>query len=381
MQAQTSSPRQANNILAWAIAAFGVALMVLLLLSFMADSRPAPTSEVAGTTSSRVAYLEFGLTSDVLWISDPSTPLEGQALFEIPHAPEYGVLPSISPTGDRFAYTALPEGLTSPGPDSPAELWVASIIPGLEPLLLAESIDLLVPPVWTPDGESLVYRRSAVGPHTLALAGVDGAEERIVAYSETEALFPVAFKDDGAILLYAGLNQDDGSRLYEVELSTGVATEVATLSPALTRDWKLSPDGTQLAFLEVAFDDASVASRASVLNLATGNVVPLTAARDVAFSPTWNDRSELAIGVFNADTLESGLLIVDGQSRATLEGPVSGFDVPLSYSAAAGAYLVRAFENDSVTAPGRSSLVLVGDDGERRTIAEGEVTLVGWTHP
>jgi dipeptidyl aminopeptidase/acylaminoacyl peptidase len=379
MQAQTS-PRQANNVWAWVIAGFGVILMVLLLLSFMADAQPSPTSEVAGANSNRVAYLQFGLAADTLWLADPAAPQERQELLTIPHAAEYGILPSISPDGERFAYTALPAGLSSPGPDSPAELWIAALDAG-QPRMLAKGVDLLVPPLWTPDSASVIYRRSDTGTHTLAITSAGGGEERIIAYSETEALFPVAFVRDGAGLFYVGLNEDEGSHLYEVDLNSGVPAQVATLSPGLTRDWALSPEGTRLAFLEIAFTDAEVVSRASVLELGTGDVLPLTSAEDVAFAPVWSDAGELAIGVFDQATSESALLIVNGESRTEIAGSERGFDVPLAYNAAADAYLVTAFENDSIIAPGRSTLVLVGADGERKTIAEGEVILVGWTHP
>ena len=380
MQVQTS-PRQANNVLAWVVAGFGVILMALLLLSFMADTRPPTTSEVAGASSDRVAYLQFGLTSDTLWLFDPAGPLDRRELLSIPHAAEYGILPSISPDGGRFAYTALPEGLAAPGPDSPAELWVAAIDGAGQPRRLAQGVDLLVPPLWTPDGVSMVYRRSDAGAHTLAITGVAGGEERIAAYSETEALFPVGFLNEGTSLLFAGLSELEGSRLYAVELSSGVEAQVATLSQALTRDWVLSPDGTRLAFLEIAFSETDVASRAAVLDIETGAIVRMTSAGEVAFGPVWSDAGELAVGVFDADTREAALLVVDGESRSRIAGPETGFDLPLAYNATAGAYLVRSFENDSITAPGRSTLVLAGADGERKTIAEGEVTLVGWTRP
>lgn len=354
--------------------------MVLLLLSFMADSRSSP-SDGSGTTSTGIAYLAFGLTADTLRVADPSRPGASKVLFEIPHAAEYGILPSISPAGDRFAYTALPEGVMSPGPETPAELWMASLDAGSKPRLLADDVDLLVEPVWTPDGLSVVYRRSADGPHTLALGDVDGGEERIVAYSETEALFPIAFDAGGASLYYVGLNETDGSRLYEIDLGSGMSHEIATLADGLTRDWQLSPDGSQLAFLEVAFEEASMASRASVLDIGTGEVTELTPADEIAFGPVWGKGGDLAIGTFDAATQEAGLLVVDGMSRSTIDGPSSGFHVPLSYDASADAYLVRTFENDSVTSPGRSALVLLGLDGKRTTIAEGEVTFVGWTHP
>jgi dipeptidyl aminopeptidase/acylaminoacyl peptidase len=363
------------------IAGFGVILMVLLLLSFMADSQTSPTSQVAGANSERVAYLQFGLTADTLWLADPAAPAGRNELLTIPHATEYGILPSLSPDGERFAYTALPEGLPSPGPDSPAKLWLASLDTAEAPLLLAEDVDLLVPPLWTPDGESVVYRRSEAGSHTLATGPITGGEERIVAYSDTEALFPVGFLGSGASLLVVGLSEEGGSHLYQVSMASGVEKDLATLSPGLTRDWALSPDGTRLAYLEIAFADAVVASRALVLDLGSGEIVPMTSAGEVAFGPVWSDAGQLAIGTFAPATLEASLLLIDGESRSRLAGQATGFDVPLTYSPTTDAYLVSAFENDSITAPGRSTLTLVAGDGERKTIAEGEVTLVGWTHP
>jgi hypothetical protein len=368
------------------IAGFGVILMVLLLLSFIADSQTSPTSQVAGTNSDRVAYLQFGLTADALWLADATLPADREELLTIPHAAEYGILPSLSPDGERFAYTALPEGMASPGPDSPAELWLASIDSSAgdtaaAPLLLAEDVDLLVPPLWTPDGESVVYRRSEAGAHTLATGPITGGEERIVAYSDTEALFPVGFLSGGATLLVIALNEDEGSHLYQVSMASGVEKDLATLSPGLTRDWALSPDGTRLAYLEIAVDNAVVASRVLVLDIGSGEIVPMTSADEVAFGPVWSDAGQLAIGTFAPSTGEASLLLIDGDSRSRLAGPATGFDVPLTYSPTTDAYIVSAFENDSITAPGRSTLTLVGGDGERKTITEGEVTLVGWTHP
>jgi Tol biopolymer transport system component len=362
------------------LAILGVVLMVLLLLSFMADSQRPATSDVAAAQSNRVAYMQFGIDADTLRLADPSDPSTADTLLTIPHAAEYGILPRMSPDHTRFAYTALPAGVPSPGPDSPAELWVATMTNDA-PSRLADGLDLLVPPMWTPDGSSLVYRRSTNGNQTLAMMDSNGGEERIVAYSETEALFPVGFVSDSGELLYVGLNDSDGSHLYRVELATGVATQIGTLSPGLTREWSLSPDGTRLAYLDIAFSETQIASQAYAMEVATGTTTPITSNDEVAFGPIWSDAGQLAIGTFNEATQDAALLIVDGDSRSTVAGPASGFDVPLAYSPAAGAYLVSSFENDSITSPGRSTLTLVKADGTRETIAEGEVTLVGWTHP
>ena len=380
MQAQ-SPPRQANNLLAWVIAALGVTLLLLLLLSFMAEAQPPASSEVAGATSNRIAYLEFGLNADTLWLADPAAPTERREVLKVHHASQYGALPSISPDGAHFAYTALPDGLARPKPDSPAGLWVAPIEEGARPRQIADDIDLMVAPLWTPDGASLLYRRSTEGAHVLALTALDGSEERVVARSDVESLFPVGFAHGGETLYYAGISDRGGTHLYAVSPAGGAETRVAKLSPGLTRDWTLSPDGTRLAYLEIAFSEAEVASRASVLDVESGAAVPLTSTDEVALGPLWSDSTELTVGVFKPGASESSLLRVDGASRSHINGPATGFNVPVAYDAKTDTYLVRAFENDSITAPGRSVLVLVGPDGERTTVAEGEVSLVGWIRP
>jgi Tol biopolymer transport system component len=347
----------------------------------MAETRPRATSEVAGVTTTRLAYIEFGLTRDTLWLADTSSPGDREQVLTIPHAASYGVLATVSPDGARFAYTALPEDLARPKPDSPAGLWIATLDGRTEPRLLADDIDLLVAPLWTPDGASLVYRRSAGGAHMLAITDAEDGAERVLASSEEEALFPIGFSPMGTSLYFAGLSERGGTRLYEVSPATGGEREVATLSASLTRDWALSPDGSRLAYLEIAFTEVAVASRASVLDIATGQTVPVTSPDEVAFGPVWSATGELAIGVFDPSTGEASILVFAGESSSRLDGPPEGFDVPLAYDPVTGSYVARTFENDSVTAPGRSSLTLIGPGGERTTIAEGETSLVGWIRP
>jgi len=43
-----------------------------------------------------------------------------------------------------------------------------------------------------------------------------------------------------------------------------------------------------------------------------------------------------------------------------------------------GRLAVRAFDGDSITNPGRSTLVLIDEGGKRLKIADGEVTFLGW---
>jgi len=235
--------------------------------------------------------------------------------------------------------------------------------------------------VWSADSRSLVYRRSTATGYVLAIIPVAGGEERVLATSDTSALFPVGFATNGAAMYYVAIDESSGSRLFETDLTTGVSKFVAALSLGLTRDWSLSPDGTKVAYLEIGMGPDAVSSRALVFDFASAKAEAVTDRTTSAFSPVWSADGDLVIGSLDETNRTAGLLTVDTTSRTVLEGPARGFEVPLAVGPAGSIYIVRAFENASSYSPGRSSLALVGADGARQTIATGEVTFVGWTNP
>jgi hypothetical protein len=377
MQAKTHSP-QLSNIATWLFAVLGVCLLVVLMLSFALEPRRPFAGGAAAAPTGRIAYFEFGLTADTLWLADPADLSKRQRLHTIFHAPEFGVIPAASPDGSRFAYTLLPPETPLPSHDAPAELWLASLS-GSEPILLARNVDLLVEPVWTPDSSAIVYRRSNAEGSFLLTLPANGGEERILAYSSTSALFPIAFAPTGSRLFFTGLDQS-GSRLLAVDVLSGVSSEIARLSNGLTRDWALSPDGRQLAYLAMSFTPADVSSRAYLLDLLSGANQPLTGAGVDAFSPVWNRDGLLVIGSLGREG-DARLLNFDKGVRSQVEGPERGFEVPLSMAPSSAGYLVRSFEGSSVVSPGRSRLTLLDASGVRHTIATGEVTFVGWINP
>lgn len=259
MQAGTTSPRlRASDIASVLLIVFGVGFLVLLLLSFALESKPHSSTGTAatGAPAGHIAYFEFGLTADTLWLADPVKPSQREKAFVVPHAREFGVVPSLSPDGRSLVYAALAANLAAPAPDSPAGLWLAAISRDAQPRLLVNGVDLRVPAVWSPDGSSLVYRRSDADGYSLATIPVAGGEERILARADSQAaLFPVGFSPDGSRFYHMALSEA-GSRLYSVELATGVQSDLAQLSPGLTREWSLSKDGTRLAFLAMNYGPA-----------------------------------------------------------------------------------------------------------------------------
>lgn len=371
MHARATFAKRANAFL-WLVAAAGAGLIGVL--SFAAADLPSLVSSGgAATGDGRVAYLQFGETADLLWLAPADDPDRREGLLRLPHAREFGVLPSLAPDGRRFAYTALPPETPEPTPETPADLWLAPVA-AAEPTLLARGVDLLVPPVWSPDGGSVVARRSGTGFALVAFATAGGGERLLVA-SEA-ALFPVAFSPSGERLYYVALSAA-GSHLWAFDLAAGAATPVARLAEGLTRDWALSPAGDRLAFLALNVTAERVSTRAFVLDLATGAVTPVGDRIADAFHPVWAPDGALAMGSLRPGSAAAGLLVVREGRATRLAGPRRGFDVPLA-ATADGRFIVRVFDGSSATDPGRPQLALVTEDGRRQPLVSGEVTLLGW---
>jgi hypothetical protein len=379
MQANTTSPRlRVSDVASWLAALFGVVFLILLLLSFALETRaPTSTPATGATSGGRVAYFEFGLTADTLWLASAADPSSREAAFTASHAREFGVVPSISPTGRHVVYTALPSSTAAPGPDAPADLWYAPLSAGAEPQLIASGVDLLVKPVWSPDAKRVVYRRSDATGYQFVEMQFEGGPERIlVTASAGDALFPIGFTPDGAKLYHAALS-DAGSLLLAFDTASGGIIPVAQLSDGLTRDWALSPDGTQLAFLAMTFTPEAINSRAYVLDLQTAEVEPLTDLHVSAFGAVWDRQGALVIGTLTPGGEGSFVRVQDGRTSQVL-GPDAGFDVPLAYLPD-GAFLVRAFEGTTASAPGRASLTLIDATGARHVLSTRDVSLVGWS--
>jgi hypothetical protein len=363
--APTSPPLRLIGALGLLFVLTGLALLARELIV------PPAAAPAAGPVE-YVVYAEFGLTADSVYRANAARPSERTRLHVIPHAREFGIVAATSPDGGAFAYTALPAGTLAPAPDTPAELWLAPLEDGA-PRKLAGGFDLRVRPVWSPDGGTIIARRSASDDAAYDLVGVDartGAE--VVLARSASAPFPAGFSPAGDALYYATIDSA-GSELHRVDLAGLASSQVARLSDGLTRDWALSPDSSRLAYLSLLPQGAGrFASRVQVLDLASGAIAPSVDGGD-EFGPSWTPAGALTLG-----RLESGkgALVVDGVSSA----PADGFDVPLAWSRSGSNLAIRVFDGVSLTAPGTASLVTLGADGKRHTIANGEVTFIGWTY-
>ncbi len=269
----TAAPRH-SGLATWALLALALALLLSLVAGFFME-QAAPRAAVSSAgAGERVAYLEFGRGADSLWLADPARPADRVLIRRIDHAPDFGALATLAPGGGSLAYTLLPPDTVAPAPDALAELWVAPLAGDGEPRLLAGGVDLLVPPVWSADGATVVFRRSRPDFQIAGLDLVSGAERTLVV-SAGAALFPVAFAPNGR-LLYVALD-GDGSRLFAVA-ADGSSELIAPLADGLTRDWSLAPAGDRLAYLELTFSATELSSRARILDLGTGRIGAATGA-------------------------------------------------------------------------------------------------------
>lgn len=367
-------------------AAAVIAVSAFLLWHFAFDSREAPTQSIAVATGApQIVFSEFGPNTDTIWAASADNPSHRTAIAVVEHAPEYGIFPSLSPDGRRIAYTVLPPGGAA-DIDAPAELWVINA-DGSDRRLLAADADLPVTPVWSPDSGSLVIRRSApahnaAGSFRLLRIGLFGGET-LLAQADA-ALFPVGFSADGAVFYFVRLSPN-GTDLGSVASGGGAATAVAHLSDGFARDWRLSPDGTRLAYLAPTSDGVTSFYGAVVLDLAGGASMMKAAAIGSKgnFSPVWHPSGQkLTVGRVGEAGRPAGALqiaVAAAGGAQALAAPARGFDVPLAWSPDGGYLAVRSFEGGSPASPGRSWVMLTDGSGERQKLSSvSDVEIAGW---
>ena len=327
---------------------------------------------------------EFGMVQDTLWSVSARDPQHRQPLARVPHAPGYGINAALSPDGRSVAYTALPPDLANPSADSPAELWLLDLSTG-DARVLAADADLLVAPVWAPDGRSLVFRRSypaenAAGAFELVRATLDGGQA-VLARADA-ALFPVGFTPDGA-LLYTQVSPV-GTDLGRAA-GGSPAEALSHLSDDFTRDWRLSPDSRRLAFLAPRPSAEGMVPRAMVADLSEGagrlsvHIREADGGPAIDLGPAWHPGGDLTLGRLSPGRERSGAVRLDDEGSRALPGPERGFDVPIAWSPDGRLLAVRNFEGSSAVDPGRARLELVKEDGGRRPVnLGGDVAVVGW---
>jgi hypothetical protein len=140
------------------------------------------------------------------------------------------------------------------------------------------------------------------------------------------------------------------------------------LSTGITRDWQLSPDGAQLAFIEASLD-GGLQYLPRVVSLVPGLVEAqsLTVDSGQALGIAW------APGA-SAPTFGTEPSLLPG--GAALAQSESGFDIPLSYSPTGDSLVVERWTGGSFADAGDARFEVVS--GNERTQLPGASRFFGW---
>lgn len=365
------------------LAAFGVALAAgwFLLAGRGGDDAPGATY--------RLVFAEFGLLTDRVYVAAPDAPEDRTLVASVPHARGWALTPAPAMAGDLTAFTVLPPE-AQPRRDSPAELWLLDVRSGALTRLAGDA-DLLAAPVFDPDGEALLYRRTrADGSQQLVRVEIETRARRPLYEASTQfGVYPVALEADGTAL-YVELSTR-GTELYRVREGADPDL-VAHASDHVARDWALSPDRTSLAYLAPEVSAERVVHRAQVVSLTSGGEArPASpeapgAVLSEQFSPAWTpDGRGLTVGVEAFPDINAAAVTLaiggsgDDGIPDVLAPPEQGFDVPLGWSPGGRYLAVRSFDGRDAAEPGRESLVVIPVDGERVTVAgESDLIFIGW---
>lgn len=377
-----------NVVLATAVAAIGVIAVVSLVARdrFTSGDGDGATIEVAGTPL--VVFAEFGANEDQIYTAPADAPEDRTLHATVAHAPGWGINPGTSSAGPLVAYTVLPED-ADPSRESPAELWVLDVAKD-ELTRLARDADLLVAPVFTDGGRSLLYRRSEGAEQEVVRVDVEGLTREVVHAEQTSfGIFPIGHR--GAELVFARLSTE-GTDVYAVQQG-GAPEFLVHASDDIARDWRLSPDGGALSFLAPVTEAERVVYRAQIVSLdsrepvalagvdATGTPEGSASVATEQYSPVWTpDGSGITVGqeAFVDESEPAVVLGLDG-SRTELVTPAFGFDVPIAWSTDGRYLAVRSFDGRNSVQPGLQRTEIVDREGARFAIdVPSEVIFLGW---
>jgi hypothetical protein len=381
-------------------------------------------------TDYRFVYSEYGQEADVIWSIKPDDPADRVEVAKVPHKAGWAIVPALSPDGKKIAYNAMPEDGTFPNADGVTH--ILDLASGKSELV-AEGVDLLTTPRWSPDGGLLFLRRNLEEETTVVLLDlrepVEGEDklppERMVLrqhVSDVLSYIPLGFDAASATMYFAQIQggTESGSYLGRYAPATGEAVATATaiadatatatvgapsplpspaaspaplpgdvflvLSDQIARDYALSPDAARVAFLVPGLVQGQFVSRAYVADIKSKDVAALPSPAGLTpgdqLSPAWRpDGKSVAIGQFPSGSEPGRVAIVplDGGRPLFLPPPEKGFDQPLGWSPDGKFLAVTSFSGESLGNPGSSRLVFVSINGQRPAAPEGAaIRAAGW---
>ena len=348
----------------FAVLALALALLGVVAVALLAQSGGPPRTAFAGAASGQYAVVAKntgGATVvTVVGTAPNAAPME---IATIPHLHGFAPRGAVSPSGRHVA-------LLTPDSAIAGKAFASLLVLDLETGLfrrLAEGLEPLQDPLWTPDAAAVVITRNVrteAGERGVAVArvGFDGAESVLETHLGAGTVAPIGFDALGRLL--AVRLDARGSTL------TRDGAELRWLSTHITRDWALSPDATRLAFVEVnLWQGLRYLPRVVSIEGRGGDVVAAAStSTQQALGAAWAPSS----GAPSFGSEPSPL----PPDSVSAQGP-AGFDVPLAYSRDGAALAVRHWSGDSFDEPGIPRLEIVSGAG--RQSLDGFSRFFGWS--
>ncbi len=145
---------------------------------------------------------------------------------------------NLSPDGTQLAVT---DNITGNG-----DIWVHDLTRGTRTLLSSEGSSIY--PVWSADGDRVLFAGFMESSFDLYAAPADGSGERELLLERDLGQFPTSVSPDGRFVALWERNPDTGDDIHILSLDGDRATIAFLTTPASERDPSFSPDGVYLAY-------------------------------------------------------------------------------------------------------------------------------------
>lgn len=357
-------PRRAHLhrwVIALAFAAMVIAILpvaAVLVTGVPGDGRH--TAFAAAPSGNYVVVATSAEDHDIISIAGVEDADFREEILRIDRLPGFASTGTVSPDGRLLGLVVVDGG----SPARPEASLVVVDLETAEARWLLSGVDPLQRPVWRPDSQAMVAVRSTSSAAGAAVdvivAPVDGKEPgTLVSASRVLGVYPVGFDADDA-LISVRIDGAGSTVLRGPE-------PIAHLTEFITRDWTLSPDGSQLAYIIV---DQSQGLRyvPAVVSLEQGGAA--VAAQSVGPGTE-------ALGTAWAPGSPSATFGVEPGSGAGVSAQASaGFDIPLGYSPEGNALAVRHWTGGSFDEPGDATYQVVTPEG--RVPLPGVSRFFGW---
>ncbi len=263
-----------------------------------------------GIFSTRIAYVTKRGQNYNLWVADA----DGESAQSALNSAEPIISPAWSPGGNRLAYVSFEARKPT--------IYVHEVATGKR-RLVANFKGSNSAPAWSPDGRFLAVTLSRDGGSQLYLLDLSapGSEPRRLTQSSSIDTEPI-FTADGQSILFVS-DRGGSPQIYRVPVSGG-SPERVTFSGTYNISPALSPDGRWLAFIS----RISGAFKLQVMEMASGTVTPITDT-SADEKPSFSPNGKMLIYATQQDGKEALMTTtLDGKIKARLAGQTGDIREP-----------------------------------------------------